>query len=1457
MPPAHQQRLPRRRFLPWLLAGVLCLSSWLSAEAPLARPQNGALVESGVPDFVVLGPEALGMNSSLLNLMELPDGRLLVAGRSEFALGDGVRWVSSQRSETTGHRELGGMVAAQDGNLYASVSGGFTKIVFDEQARWTCQGLIAFPPELPQASLAFSRCIQVGGEWLWNWGSGPVLRWKPGQSPRVLGSLNAPERAFLIDGRVHVSDSSTGALYRLEGDSLRAVIADSQTYVDRTILCSAPLPQGGDLLGTRGRGLLWVKDGVARPFSDNPLLSGEQRIQDLRPAAPGYFVAAVDTVGLVFFDDRGRVVQVLDRSLDHRLAHIRNIVTTRHGLIWALLDDGLLRVNFPSRASHLGPLVASGLNYAVPYRFGGRLWLMSDGKAQRGVYDDHGRLLRMELDSPDTYLCSMTELYGHLLACGRSGIHVRDGLGWQLLAPGVVSAHIRPVPVSEGRWIYVARDEVGWLQHDRGRFAVTRIPMPGLGEPYGAVGDAEGVFWVELGTGRLARIEPRLPTPLVETFGPRDGLPDGWVQAFLLDGRVRINAGGRILRLDSVSRKWIDDADMLARFPELQGAEGRPARDSLGRLWITRSSGVVVRDSEAAHLLNREEHLSADLRPLYYFAEPDGVMWMLQQMRLVRYDPSMPSAPSAELRAVIAQVQLPMSNRVLVPRDGHIEDLVPADQSMILHIQAPGVPMGQAVTFEVQMEGFAKDWVSTGSTGTAAFNRLGPGRHILHVRPRCDGMPGSEAILEFTVRAPWYRSTPAYAGYAALLAMLGWLGWWIPRREKQRLAMMVAVRTAELNSRNAELNHALRDSLAKASALKLSEDRYRRLSENAPDVIFRLHLHPEPAFDYLSPAIERITGHAPEAFYARPSLLADITHPPGSPTLLDLARNGRLREGIRELAWMGVNGDLRQVEERLVVVRDGKGAIIAVEGIARDITERKASEGLIRTLSQAVDQSPAGVMIIDLSGLIIFANPRMGGILGYEHNELIGRGLRQLEVDIARPELVERLWTAMAIGNSWKGELAVQHREGRTVHLRLTFSPLRDATGLIQNYLAMGEDISQWKEDQERKRRLESQLFQAQKLESLGTLAGGIAHDFNNILTGILGFCELADSNQREGLPLGDELAEIRKAGIRAKDLVSRMLAFSRHGESKLVILDLSKAVEEALGLVRASTPASLELRRELAPGLVRADPTQVHQIVLNLCTNAMHAIGEKPGVVTVSIQPVVVGRDEADEIPGLAPGSYFRLSVADTGHGMDEATLGRIFDPFFTTKKPGEGTGLGLAVVRGIVTNHRGALSVRSTPGAGTVFDIYLPSAEGQGMPATEAAVAPALAGAGEEILVVDDELQVANFIAASLRRANFRVLPMTDARDALDLVRREPQRFAAMVTDLTMPHMNGLELISQLRQSRPELPAVIVTGYSRDLSRQEAGAMRHTVSLGKPFTGPELVQALSSLLRGSGAGP
>ena len=347
--------------------------------------------------------------------------------------------------------------------------------------------------------------------------------------------------------------------------------------------------------------------------------------------------------------------------------------------------------------------------------------------------------------------------------------------------------------------------------------------------------------------------------------------------------------------------------------------------------------------------------------------------------------------------------------------------------------------------------------------------------------------------------------------------------------------------------------------------------------------------------------------------------------------------------------------------------------------------------------------------------------------------------------------------------------------------------------------LILEEDISEWLADQERRRRLEAQLFQSQKLESVGTLAGGIAHDFNNILTGILGYCELARFNAGKDTELMSQLQEIRTAGLRAKDLVAQILTFSRRGTAELVPLDLAKPIAEALRLIRASTPATIAISSKLESGIVRADSTQIQQVILNLCTNAVHAIGDRPGRLDVSLQRVQVDAQLASEIPDLTAGPSLRLTVADNGRGMTPTTLDRIFDPFFTTKQQGEGTGLGLSIVQGILAGHHGALRVRSSPESGSTFDLFFPLSNENAR--TSAPASPAPRGQMQEILVVDDESTVAAFVTARLQQLGYRVVTFRDPREALAAYQRDRSRFQAIVTDLTMPHMTGLELIHRTR--------------------------------------------------------
>ena len=525
--------------------------------------------------------------------------------------------------------------------------------------------------------------------------------------------------------------------------------------------------------------------------------------------------------------------------------------------------------------------------------------------------------------------------------------------------------------------------------------------------------------------------------------------------------------------------------------------------------------------------------------------------------------------------------------------------------------------------------------------------------------------------------------------------------------------------------------HEHRERVGAERSLRESEDRFRRLTENAPDVIFRYRFEPVPGYDYISPALEKMSGYKPEEFYADPLLAGKLAHPDDRHMLYSILKKREAPAGILEIKWLDRDGRIIITEQRFVAIRDEQGKVVAMEGIARDITEVR--------------------------------------------------------------------------------------------------------------------------KEQERRRSLEAQLNQAQKMESIGVLAGGIAHDFNNILTGILGFSEIARLSLQQPQALGECLDEIRKAGLRAKDLVAQILTFSRQSEMEFVPLELARVVGDAIKFLRASTPATIKIERNLAAGTVRADPTQMHQVVLNLATNAVHAMRAQPGTLTVTLARAEVGPELAARLPDLAPGSYLRLTVRDTGQGMDPATLARIFDPFFTTKPTGEGTGLGLAVVHGIVRAHQGGITVESTVGQGTTFCVYLPVCES----AASTGVAPVRLdpGRGEHVLLVDDEVSIGRFAAARLQHLHYRVSVFSDPARALAVARAAPKSFDAVVTDFAMPGTTGLEFLRQVREFRAEMPGIIITGNRAAISAEQLAALPHVAVVGKPFTGDDLVRALQSILPGGPA--
>jgi len=394
------------------------------------------------------------------------------------------------------------------------------------------------------------------------------------------------------------------------------------------------------------------------------------------------------------------------------------------------------------------------------------------------------------------------------------------------------------------------------------------------------------------------------------------------------------------------------------------------------------------------------------------------------------------------------------------------------------------------------------------------------------------------------------------------------------------------------------------------------------------------------------------------------------------------------------------------------------------------------------------------------------------------------------------------------------------------------------------------EEIAERGRAEAANRELEVQLRQAQKMQAIGTLAGGIAHDFNNILASILGYAELGIQKSDPESRLNRYLEEVLKAGNRAKELVRQILLFSRQAEEERVPVQLQLIAREVLELVKTSCPPHITIESDIvrSDDAVLADPIQMHQVILNLCTNALHAMGKETGRLHLAVGPVRLRNALQTPTGYLRPGEYIRVGVTDTGHGIDGSTLERIFEPFFTTKNVGEGTGMGLAIVHGIVTRLSGVVAVKSSPGQGSLFEVYLPAYQHE---ETETASAESGPHEGSErILVVDDEPQLVSLWSEMLGQLGYEVTAFCDSEEALQSYKTQPEAFDLVLLDQTMPNMTGLELAENILQIRPELPIIMATGFSEAATAERSQELGIAEFVYKPILGNDLGQAIRRAL-------
>ena len=506
-----------------------------------------------------------------------------------------------------------------------------------------------------------------------------------------------------------------------------------------------------------------------------------------------------------------------------------------------------------------------------------------------------------------------------------------------------------------------------------------------------------------------------------------------------------------------------------------------------------------------------------------------------------------------------------------------------------------------------------------------------------------------------------------------------------------------------------------------------------------------------------------------------------------------------------------------------------------------ELGERVRAQEQASQFVSLIQNSDEFIAMASLDGKVLFINEGGRRMLGLEpEQDLSELSLRDFHTD----DGMKRADILRAQGR-WRGQGQLRHfRTYELIDTQINSFLVRDASGQPFAFATVQHDMRETKQ-------LEAQLKQAQKMEAIGTLAGGIAHDFNNILSAILGNVELARMAVGPDHPVLDELAEIAQAGRRATGLIKQILAFSRRRETSKRVVRLADVVKEVTGLLRSMISANVDLlisTSESTP-LVLADTNQIHQILLNLCTNAWQALEGMPGRIEVILDSVVVDAGASPVGDGAAPGRYARLLVADNGKGMDDATLERIFDPFFTTKEPGVGTGLGLSVVHGIVKDHNGTISVTSAPGRGATFAILFPEHGGEAE-ATEPRPRELYRGHGQQLLFLDDEESLVRLGKRLLERIGYHVTGFTSAESALEAVRKDPTRFNLAITDFNMPGISGIQVAKLLRMIRPDLPVILSSGNISDDLRESAVRAGVGRVLNKPCTAQELAETVHRCL-------
>lgn len=542
---------------------------------------------------------------------------------------------------------------------------------------------------------------------------------------------------------------------------------------------------------------------------------------------------------------------------------------------------------------------------------------------------------------------------------------------------------------------------------------------------------------------------------------------------------------------------------------------------------------------------------------------------------------------------------------------------------------------------------------------------------------------------------------------------------------------------------------------------------------------------------------------------------------------------------------------LKLYNERLVRKLEQKMLQAEREIQARQEIEEslRASEQKYRLLAEYTMDI---IWAMDLNLEFTYVNPAIHSLMGYSPEEWIGSRLPEHCDEENLLKMTQVITDELAKGPTATGvilEAVLLDKNRKPIPVEIHGRVVFDENGAPILLQGVTRNISERKRAEEERNKLTAQLLQAQKLESIGNLAGGIAHDFNNILTSIIGFTEIALDDVEKGSNIEDSLQEIYNAGKRAKDLVKQILAFARKTDEEIKPIKTKSIMNEVLKFLRSSIPTTINIRQNITSNAsIMGNPTQLHQVLMNLCTNAVYAMEGEGGILEVGLEDTVIHEEHKDQDLGLKPGNYVKLTVSDTGTGISPENIGSIFEPYFTTKSHGEGTGFGLSVVHGIVEKYGGKIKVESELGEGSVFSIYLPIIKTTEIHRPyEIEILPT---GSERILFVDDELPIAKMGSQILERLGYRVTARTSSIEALELFKSRSNDFDLVVTDMTMPNMTGDKLAIELMKVRSDMPVILCTGYSKKISNVTASEIGIKAFVYKPTAKADLARTVRKVL-------